>query len=212
MKGYLFDLDGTLIQSMHVWEDAVMRLFEKLHLEMDVEEAHAVFSGMKFSEVLAHIVKRFALKLSAQELYDLVIEDVRYQYAHIVEPVEGAIAFVKRCCDAGKRMCVVTANDTPLSEATLKRLGIWEDMEFILSSEESGLSKRTPQMVEKAMRRLQLKPRECVVLEDSLYAMKSAKTAGCYVIAIADPKTADYGEICKVADEVHLNLCDIDVK
>ena len=39
MKGYLFDLDGTLIQSMHVWEDAVMRLFDRLNLKMDIEES-----------------------------------------------------------------------------------------------------------------------------------------------------------------------------
>ena len=148
MKGYLFDLDGTLIQSMHVWEDAVIRLFERLHLTMDLQEARDVFSAMKFSEVLEAIVQRFELDLSAEQLYDMVIQDVRYQYEHEVKEVNGAFAFVEKCRRSGKRMCVVTANDVPLTQAVLKRLGMLDAMEFILSSEESGLTKRTPQMAQ----------------------------------------------------------------
>ena len=109
-------------------------------------------------------------------------------------------------------MCVVTANDVPLTEAVLRRLGILQDMAFILSSEESGLTKRTPQMAEEAMRRLQMKPQECVMLEDSLYSMKSAKAAGCYVIAIASPEAKDYAQIYETADEVHADLCDVPVR
>ena len=212
MKGYLFDLDGTLIQSMHVWEDAVIRLFERLHLTMDLQEARDVFSAMKFSEVLEAIVQRFELDLSAEQLYDMVIQDVRYQYEHEVKEVNGAFAFVEICRRSGKRMCVVTANDVPLTQAVLKRLGMLDAMEFILSSEESGLTKRTPQMAQEAIRRLGLAPNECIMLEDSLYSMKSAKEAGCYVIAIADRYSPDYAEICRVADEVHEDLTDVNVR
>ena len=212
MKGYLFDLDGTLIQSMHVWEDAVIRLFERLHLTMDLQEARDVFSAMKFSEVLEAIVQRFELDLSAEQLYDMVIQDVRYQYEHEVKEVNGAFAFVEKCRRSGKRMCVVTANDVPLTQAVLKRLGMLDAMEFILSSEESGLTKRTPQMAQEAIRRLGLAPNECIMLEDSLYSMKSAKEAGCYVIAIADRYSPDYAEICRVADEVHEDLTDVIVR
>ena len=212
MKGYLFDLDGTLIQSMHVWEDAVIRLFERLHLTMDLQEARDVFSAMKFSEVLEAIVQRFELDRSAEQLYDMVIQDVRYQYEHEVKEVNGAFAFVEKCRRSGKRMCVVTANDVPLTQAVLKRLGMLDAMEFILSSEESGLTKRTPQMAQEAIRRLGLAPNECIMLEDSLYSMKSAKEAGCYVIAIADRYSPDYAEICRVADEVHEDLTDVNVR
>ena len=212
MKGYLFDLDGTLIQSMHVWEDAVIRLFERLHLTMDLQEARDVFSAMKFSEVLEAIVQLFELDLSAEQLYDMVIQDVRYQYEHEVKEVNGAFAFVEKCRRSGKRMCVVTANDVPLTQAVLKRLGMLDAMEFILSSEESGLTKRTPQMAQEAIRRLGLAPNECIMLEDSLYSMKSAKEAGCYVIAIADRYSPDYAEICRVADEVHEDLTDVNVR
>lgn len=212
MKGYLFDLDGTLIQSMHVWEDAVIRLFERLHLTMDLQEARDVFSAMKFSEVLEAIVQRFELDLSTEQLYDMVIQDVRYQYEHEVKEVNGAFAFVEKCRRSGKRMCVVTANDVPLTQAVLKRLGMLDAMEFILSSEESGLTKRTPQMAQEAIRRLGLAPNECIMLEDSLYSMKSAKEAGCYVIAIADRYSPDYAEICRVADEVHEDLTDVNVR
>ena len=212
MNGYIFDLDGTLIQSMHVWEDAVMRLFDRLNLKMDIDEARDAFSAMKFTEVLEALIQHFQLPMSVKELYGMVIDDVREQYTYTVQAVEGAVDYVKKCAAAGKRMCVVTANDVPLTEAVLRRLGILQDMAFILSSEESGLTKRTPQMAEEAMRRLQLKPQECVMLEDSLYSMKSAKAAGCYVIAIASPEAKDYAQICETADEVHADLRDVPVR
>ena len=144
MKGYLFDLDGTLIQSMHVWEDAVMRLFDRLNLKMDIEEAKDAFSAMKFTEVLEALITRFHLPMSVKELYGMVIDDVRRQYAHTVQPVNGAVELLKQCAAAGKRMCVVTANDVPLTEAVLRRLGILQDMEFILSSEERERLKKDP--------------------------------------------------------------------
>lgn len=211
MKGYLFDLDGTLIQSMHVWEDAVLRLFERLHLTMDIDEARDVFSAMKFSEVLDAIVARFQLDLSSKQLYDMVIHDVRDQYEHHIPAVDGAVDYVKRCYQAGKEMCVVTANDTPLTNAVLGRLGMLDEMKFVLSSEESGLTKRTPQMALEAISRLHLEPKDCVMLEDSLYSMQSAKEAGCYVIAIATPKASDYKQICETADEVHPSLQNVPI-
>ena len=213
MNGYSLDLDGTLIQSMHVWEDAVMRLFDRLNLKMDIDEARDAFSAMKFTEVLEALIQHFQLPMSVKELYGMVIDDVREQYTYTVQAVEGAVDYVKKCAAAGKRMCVVTANDVPLTEAVLRRLGILPECPaFILSSEESGLTKRTPQMAEEAMRRLQLKPQECVMLEDSLYSMKSAKAAGCYVIAIASPEAKDYAQIYETADEVHADLCDVPVR
>lgn len=150
------------------------------------------------------------VRLVEQQQTDAGLSDApahrQRQYAHTVPAVEGAVEYVRSCRRQGKRMCVVTANDTPLTEMVLQRLGILEDMEFILSSEESGLTKRTPQMVLEAARRLQLDPSECVMLEDSLYSMKSAKQAGCYVIAVASADQADYAQICATADEVHEDL------
>lgn len=211
MKGYLFDLDGTLIQSMHVWEDAVIHLFERLHLTMDIDEARDIFSAMKFTEVLETIIQRFHLDMDSKTLYDMVIHEVREQYERSIPAVEGAVDYVQRCRLAGRKMCVVTANDTPLTEAVLRRLGMLDGMKFILSSEESGLTKRTPQMALAAIERLQLQPQECVMLEDSLYSMKSAKEAGCYVIAIASKSAPDYQEICATADEVHENLSTVHI-
>ena len=62
MKTILFDLDDTLIESMHVWEDAIIRLFKKMDLYMSMEEARQIFFTMKFSEVLTYIKERFHTK------------------------------------------------------------------------------------------------------------------------------------------------------
>ena len=62
METILFDLDDTLIESMHVWEDAIIHLFKKMNLYMSMEEARQIFFTMKFSEVLTYIKERFHTK------------------------------------------------------------------------------------------------------------------------------------------------------
>ena len=211
MKGYLFDLDGTLIQSMHVWEDAVLHLFDKLQLTMDIEQARAAFSAMKFSEVLEEIIRIFHLDMDVNTMYDLVISEVRDQYEHHIPAVDGAIQYVQQCYEAGKQMCVVTANDVPLTKAVLKRLGMLDYMHFILSSEDSGLTKRTPEMALAAASKLQLLPAQCVMFEDSLYSMRSAKAAGCHVVAISSDRGQERNAIVQVADAIYPDFTTVPI-
>ena len=58
-------------------------------LKMDIEEAKDAFSAMKFTEVLEALITRFHLPMSVKELYGMVIDDVRRQYAHTVQPVNA---------------------------------------------------------------------------------------------------------------------------
>lgn len=206
MKACLFDLDNTLIDSMHVWEEAVIRLFDQLSLTMDLEEARTLFGKMKFSEVLHEIKTRFALSQSESQLKDLVIADVKDQYLHHIQPKEGAVAFVKAAKASGYRLCVVTSNDEELTHHVLKRIGILDDFAFVLSAESANLSKQDPLIWETAIKRLHVEAKDCVVFEDSLHAMESAKALGCYVISLVEPCKE---EIRRCADECHRDFTTI---
>ena len=84
METILFDLDDTLIESMHVWEDAIIHLFKKMDLYMSMEEARQIFFTMKFSEVLTYIKERFHTKQDEAWMFNEVNEDILNQYAIIL--------------------------------------------------------------------------------------------------------------------------------
>ena len=95
METVLFDLDDTLIESMHVWEDAIIHLFKKMDLDMSMEEARQIFFTMKFSEVLTYIKERFHTKQDEVWMFNEVNEDIMNQYAYHIEAKKGALDFIK---------------------------------------------------------------------------------------------------------------------
>ena len=142
METILFDLDDTLIESMHVWEDAIIHLFKKMDLYMSMEEARRIFFTMKFSEVLTYIKERFHTKQDEVWMFNEVNEDIMNQYAYHIEAKKGALDFIKKCASKNKKMAVLTSNTRVLSEKVLDRLGMLEYMENVYSADELKMSKR----------------------------------------------------------------------
>ena len=112
METILFDLDDTLIESMHVWEDAVIHLFKKMDLDMSMEEARQIFFTMKFSEVLTYIKERFHTKQDEAWMFNEVHEDILNQYAYHIEAKKGALDYIKKCASEKKKMVVLTGSLT----------------------------------------------------------------------------------------------------
>ena len=103
-------------------------------------------------------------------------------------------------------MCVASATAEPLMEACLKRLGIREYFEFLLSCETVGAGKRSPLVYRESAKRLGAAPAEVAVYEDALYAVQTAKAAGYYVVGVYDDSTAkNWQTIEGIADETILN-------
>ena len=104
-------------------------------------------------------------------------------------------------------MAVATATAEPLIEACLKRLGVIDCFEFILSCESLGTSKREPMIYLESARRFDAAPSEVAVYEDAFYAAETAKKAGFYLVAVYDDEEDENWEkICSLADEgVNLN-------
>ena len=96
-------LDDTLIESMHVWEDAVIHLFKKMDLDMSMEEARQIFFTMKFSEVLTYIKERFHTKQDEAWMFNEVHEDILNQYAYHIEAKKGALDYIKKCASEKKK-------------------------------------------------------------------------------------------------------------
>ena len=192
-------MDGTLLDSLSVWADSDREFLAGLGFEYDPKHSLAM-KTMHFDSACEYLVREFSLPLTAEETGKRILEIVEEHYINGVPLKDGAEEFLAAAKNAGIKMCVATSNKKTLAEASLKAKGIMDYMEFVITSDEVGGGKETPEIFLKAAERLGAVPKETVVFEDSIHAVLSAKKAGFRVVGIYDQLCPDeFAEIEKSA-------------
>lgn len=199
-KGIIFDLDGTLIDSMHVWEN-VDRDFVTENggiYTSDISEAVKTMTIMQSAE---YFKNRFSLDMSCRQIIDRIEEMVSEKYHSSIPLKAGVSETLNKLSEMGIKMCVATATYNSLVNAALKRLGIFDMFEFIITCSDVGQGKDNPEIFYKAAEKLKLEIPEIIVAEDSLHCIKTAKNAGFFTAAVYDEFAAsDREQILKYSD------------
>lgn len=199
-KAIIFDMDGTLLDSLSVWADSDREFITGLGLEYDGRHSLAM-KRMHFDSACEYLVKEFSLPFSAEETGKKILEIVEEHYIKVVPLKDGAEEFLAAAHKAGIKMCVATSNKRSLAEASLKAKDIMDYMEFVITSDEVGCGKESPEIFLKAAELLGAKPERTVVFEDSIHAVLSAKSAGFKVVGVYDKLCPEeFEEIEKYAD------------
>ena len=188
----IFDMDGTLIDSMPYWSRLTEEYLEELHLSPDeLLDLREHVAGMSMTESAAFFHE---LLMPDKDPEEIVLEmgdlmDQHYQTDIPLRP--GVRAFLERLSEEETVMCVVTLTPAPLARRCLERLGIAEFFAFILSSDDVGVGKENPDIFRQAAWELGVYPQDIVVFEDSAYAARAAKEAGCSVVGIFEQTHAE---------------------
>lgn len=203
LEGAIFDMDGTLLNSMYIWETYGSDYLKSRGIEPR-SGVDAVTVAMSLQNAARYLIREYGLADSEETIVNdinLMVED---QYFHLVQPKPGVPELLKRLHEGGVRMAVATATDRYQVEAALERCGLMRYFSAIFTAPEHG-SKRETRIFEAALSHLGTR-RECTVLfDDALYALKTAKAAGMPVVAIYDrSQTKDEDEIRNLAD-LYLN-------
>ncbi len=198
---YVFDLDGTLLDSTDVWHAIDVAFLGKRGLSMTQDYGEAV-SVMHLQQAAVYTIERFSLN----ETVDAVAaewEQMAYDfYATRVEAKVGARAFLAQLRARGERVVLATALSRKLAEAALSRLELTDLFETVIYADEIGLSKNSADFYMAVAALLGVSTAACVMFEDTLGAVRSAKAAGMYTIAIEDNGSyAVRDEIRALADE-----------
>lgn len=206
IKAALFDLDGTLLDSMWVWNRVDELFFERRGIEMPPDYPSAI-SGMSYMATAEYTKARFALSQSAAEIAAEWTRDSVREYSENVLLKPGSAEFIDRLRARGIRLCVVTASRRELYAPCLARNGILNKFEFVLTTDEAGGgSKLDGRIYRIAAQRLGVEPRECIVFEDAREGILGAKKMGMQAYCVIDPhSTHGLDEIKSVAD----GWCDI---
>lgn len=200
IKAAIFDLDGTLLDSMHMWYEVGGRFLESVGVRPEKDLSRILFP-MTVEEGAAYMKEHYHLRQNEQEIVQGVLGIVRDFYCNEVQVKEGALEFLKDLSGRGIPMVAATAGNKELAEAALKRLGVMEVFERLISCTEVGCGKHRPDVYFKALEILGTKPEDTCVFEDVYYALKTAKEAGFQTVAIEDDGSAeDREQIKEIAD------------
>lgn len=210
IKGAIFDVDGTLLDSMAVWRDAGARYLKGMGIIAEPGLGEILFD-MGLEEGAIYMKSRYKLELEEEEIVKGIIDGVRIFYEKEVKLKEGAAEFLKKLYKKGIPMTVATTSDRSYIEAAFQRLDILKYFSRIFTCTEVGKNKRQPLIYNKAAEWMKTSPEETWVFEDVLYAVKTSKEAGFCTVAVYDAENAkDIEEICKNTDLYMENLKDFE--
>ena len=191
-KGYIFDMDGTLIDSMGMIMRMDRGMFDKFGLPFS-EEAAETMKYIPLPESAAFMKRIFDIPYTVDEVFRIMCDTMRGGYRTIgTKP--GVIEYLKFAKKSGIKLCIATATETDIALEVAERLGLMKYMDFLIACSEVGAPKDKPDVFLEAARRMGLSPSESVVFEDGLPGATSAKNAGFTVVGVYDEPSAGDNE------------------
>lgn len=196
----IFDLDGTLLNSMDVWERINLAFLKKRNLTAP-ENYVAQICARSFEEAAQYTIDLFGLSESIQDIVREWNEMADYEYAHNVDLVPNALEYLLRLKSQGIKLAVATGLPERLYRPCLENIGVLKLFDALCSADEVMRGKEFPDLFVLAAKRLQTVPEKCIVFDDVLPAVKSARKANMMVCGVYDKYSARYRtEITKIAN------------
>ncbi|MBE6865427.1 MAG: HAD family phosphatase [Ruminococcaceae bacterium] len=214
MRYAIFDLDGTLVESMIYW-----RGFEKAFLlENGIKEENIKklskeqWIGSDWIEVLCEFFnKEYGFDLTPEKFHQWGINFMMRKYAEDVQFKPGAKQLLDKFLSEGVKMCICSSTDRAIMEPLLQRFNLDRYFQFTIHCRQFGMEKNNPEIFMHCMRELGAeKPSEVAVFEDALYSASTAKAAGFYTVAMYDVTEKGEKQLKELADQYVTDYAQLD--
>ncbi|KRQ87962.1 Phosphorylated carbohydrates phosphatase [Caloramator mitchellensis] len=202
IKAVIFDLDGTLIDSLWVWKQVDIEFLKK-HGITPPEELQKTIEGLSFVDTALYFKEKFGIKDSVEEIMVEWSEMVSEYYSSVIEIKKGVKEFLEYLKNNGYKIGIATSNSKDLVESVLTRNEILKYFEVIVTTDEVSKTKTEPDVFLETARRLNVEPQHCLVFEDTISGATGAKKAGMKVTGIFDEHgTCTPEEFAEYVDEL----------
>ena len=197
IEAVVFDLDGVLVDSDHVWHEVREGLAHERGGRWS-DQSEADMSGMSSTEWSRYLHDVVGISDPPEEINAEVVRRMRERYAAL-PLVDGAAEAVRRL-GASFRLALASSSNRPLIDSVLSHSGLDAYFETTVSSEEVARGKPAPDVFLEAARRLGVSPDRCAAIEDSANGLRAAHVAGMRVIAIPNRRYPPPADAVVVAD------------
>jgi HAD superfamily hydrolase (TIGR01509 family) len=203
----VFDLDGILVDSEQVWDDARRSLAAARGIPWPDEATHAMI-GMSSPEWSRYMHEEVGLPESPEEINREVVAWMERLYRAELPVIDGAVEAVRRL-GGELRLGLASSSNRPVIDLVLELTGLGDAFEATVSSEEVGRGKPAPDVYLEALRRLGVTGAEAVAIEDSHSGIRAAHAAGMRVVAIPNPHFPPDAEALALADVVLESIAEL---
>ena len=185
-KGAIFDMDGTLLDSMRVWKRLTQGYLKQFGLHVTDEE-YAACEGFSQPQVAQYFADKYPqLPGGAAGLMEGMDKLITARYETVAKPRDGVLPFLDGLRRRGVKMAIATLTARRHAEKALRDRDMLDYFDFMLTIEDVGVSKYQPDIYLMSAERLGLTPADCVVFEDAPYACTTAKKAGFRVCGVVE--------------------------
>ncbi len=184
IKGVLFDMDGVLLDSEQFICEAAIKMFKEYGVDAQPED-FIPFVGTGENRYIGGVAEKYGITEDVQKLkartYD-IYNDITHGK---LQPLDGAVEFIRHCKDKGLKTAVATSADHIKLMINLREIGVpVETFDATVNGLEVEKKKPHPDIFIKAAERLGLSPRTCLVVEDAVNGVEAAKRAGAKCLAL----------------------------
>lgn len=200
MKGAIFDLDGTLLDSMWLWDSLAYKYLLSIGINPP-RDLDKQLEELTLREACVYMKEKFNIRYTPDKIKEDIESLLTDYYANKLQLKPYTLEILKEFKNRGIKMAIATSTDKHLVLMALNRHGIYDYFEFIQTVEDVGISKGNPKFFEITINKLGLNPEKIWVFEDALYPMISAKKCGLNIVAVKDESALkDLEKIKEVAD------------
>lgn len=196
IKGIFFDMDGVLIDAKEWHYESLNRALELFGMQIERQAHLATFDGLPTRRKLQILSKSNGLPQGLGDLLHVLKQDYTLELIYTrCKPVFAHQFAVSRLKRDGYKIAVCSNSIRNTVEAMMKRAGLMEYLDLIISNEDVSKAKPHPEMYLTAMERLGLSAEECLILEDNEYGLQAARDSGAHVMQVSSPTDVVHARI-----------------
>lgn len=211
----LFDCDGTLLDSMHIWVEPINKIFNKYGYSFEglEKKEKGIIEALPLSGMVTYIAKNIAKDMTEEEINNYFLQIVEDGYKNHLMPKDGVLEKLREFYDHDIEMGIASSTDSKYLKLAFKRLGIDHYFTYYNTPDLLNSKKSDEKFWQSAIDNFKIDPEEIILFDDALYAIKAAKKSGIKTCGVKDfPYNKNEWEDIKKFSDIYLEgIWDFDL-